>query len=150
MSRPGPTVHAGCILLGAAGVLIRGPSGIGKSRLALELLGDAAVRGEFAALVCDDRTHLAAHNGRLVALAPAAISGRIEVRGLDVVTLPHVPKAVVRLVVDLVPEIEMRRLRDENIKFISLLDVDLPFLEASPQSARRLIPVALGTSSITY
>src|SRR5690606_26288149 len=97
-----PTIHATCIALGPTGILIRGDTGAGKSSLALDLLADAKAEGVWARLVADDRVHIMQRNGRLVACAPTNIAGKIEARGLGVVTLPHVPAIVVRLVVDLV------------------------------------------------
>ena len=94
------TIHATCVVIGEAGVLIRGPSGSGKSRLARELLAAAEAAGRFARLVSDDRTIVAARHGRLVARSVAAIEGRIEVRGVGIVAMPSEAAAVVRLVVD--------------------------------------------------
>jgi HPr kinase/phosphorylase len=102
------TVHASAVLAGARAVLIRGPSGAGKSRLALGLI-QAAERGllTFARLVADDRVELSAAHGRLLARAPPALAGLIEVRGLGIRRLDHEPVAVVGLVVDLAaPEAE--------------------------------------------
>ncbi|GGE29989.1 hypothetical protein GCM10007276_04010 [Agaricicola taiwanensis] len=113
----------------------------------LELLQDAKARRAFARLVADDRVHIAEHNGRIIAHAPVGLAGMIEARGLDVVTLPHAKAAVIRLVVDLVPEGQMPRLQDKNAAFITMFGVHLPLLHASPEAARRLIPVALGTIS---
>jgi HPr kinase/phosphorylase len=99
---PSPTIHASAVLVGAHAVLIRGPAGSGKSHLALALI-EAASGGAvpFARLVADDRTHVDAVHGRLVARAPAALAGLIEVRGLGIRRLPCEPAAVVDLVVDL-------------------------------------------------
>jgi serine kinase of HPr protein (carbohydrate metabolism regulator) len=96
------TVHASCVLVGARGVLIRGPAGAGKSRLALDLI-DAAGAGRLrlARLVADDRTELAASGGRLIASAPANLRGLIEVRGLGIRRLAAEPRAMVGFVVDL-------------------------------------------------
>lgn len=97
-----PTVHASAVLVEGGAVLIRGPGGAGKSRLALDLLR-AADNGalRFARLVADDRTQLAAAHGRLLASPPAALAGLLEVRGLGIRRLDYEPTAVVRLVVDL-------------------------------------------------
>jgi serine kinase of HPr protein (carbohydrate metabolism regulator) len=97
-----PSVHASAVLVGARAVLIRGPSGVGKSRLALALL-HAAENGElpFALLVADDRSHLEPHHGRLLVRPASEIAGLIEVHGLGIRHLPHEPVAVVGLVVDL-------------------------------------------------
>jgi HPr kinase/phosphorylase len=99
---PASTIHASAVLVGAHAVLIRGPAGSGKSRLALALIA-AADSGlvRFARLVADDRTHVEACHGRLLARAPAQLAGLIEVRGLGIRQLPHEPIAVVDLVVDL-------------------------------------------------
>ena len=62
------------------GALIEGPSGIGKSDLALRALGHGF------RLVADDRVVAFASGGRLYGKAPGALAGLIEVRGLGVVT----------------------------------------------------------------
>jgi HPr kinase/phosphorylase len=95
------TVHASAVLVGARAVLIRGPSGAGKSRLALDLLAAGADRLRFARLVGDDRIHLEAASGRLLARPAAALAGLIEIRGAGIVRLDYEPCAVVGLVVDL-------------------------------------------------
>jgi serine kinase of HPr protein (carbohydrate metabolism regulator) len=96
-----PTIHASCVLTGAKAVLIRGEPGSGKSRLALLLL-QAAGRGDlaFARLVGDDRIHLEARDGRLIARPAQELAGMLEVRGLGIQTLHYEPLAVVGLVVD--------------------------------------------------
>ena len=96
-------MHGACVAVGEAGVLIRGPSGSGKSTLALALVEAAAARGLFARLVADDRVLLAAAHGRLVARPHPALAGLVEERGIGIVPAPHLPAAVVRLVVDLEP-----------------------------------------------
>jgi len=97
-----PTIHASAVLAGARAVLIRGPAGSGKSRLALNLIQDAA-NGQliFARLVADDRVHVEAAHDRLIARPPAALAGLLEVRGLGILHLPYEPMAVVSWVVDL-------------------------------------------------
>lgn len=99
-----PTIHASAVLLGHRGILIRGPSGSGKSRLALALLQDAGP--DFARLVGDDRIRLEAAHGRLLMRPAKALEGLIEVRGIGIVRLPYEPLAVASLVIDLgVPEV---------------------------------------------
>lgn len=97
-----PTIHASTVLTGARAVLIRGPAGSGKSRLALNLI-QAASRGQliFARLVADDRVHIEAAHGRLIAWPPAGLAGLLEVRGFGIAQLPYEPMAVVSWVVDL-------------------------------------------------
>ena len=102
-----PTIHASAVLVGARAVLIRGPSGSGKSRLALELI-QAGKSGalRIARLVGDDRIHVEAAHGRLLVRPAAALAGKIEVRGAGILRLPYEPSAVVGLVVDLAADAE--------------------------------------------
>jgi len=103
-----PTIHASAVLIGARAVLIRGPSGSGKSRLALALL-QAAERGalRFARLVADDRAHIEPAHGRLLIRPAPALAGMLEVRGLGIRHVAHEPLAVVGLVVELgQPDVE--------------------------------------------
>ena len=122
-----PTIHASAVLVGARAVLIRGPSGSGKSRLALELIH--AARGgtlRFARLVGDDRVHVEAAHGRLLVRAAAALAGMIELRGVGILKLPYEPSAVVGLVVDLaaaagrLPDAPQRRAEFEGIALARL------------------------------
>ncbi|HEY6833261.1 MAG TPA: serine kinase [Pseudolabrys sp.] len=96
------TIHASAVLIGPKAVLIRGPAGSGKSRLAWDLI-EAAVQGAlpFARLVTDDRAYLEAQSGRLVVRPPAELAGMLEIRGLGIRRLLYEPLAMVGLVVDL-------------------------------------------------
>jgi len=130
----GTTVHASAVLVGARAVLIRGPAGAGKSRLALGLL-QATERGliTFARLVGDDRIALAAAHGRLLARAPPELAGLLEVRGLGIRRLDHEPVAVVGLVVDLaVPEAQ--RVPETAEQHVAISGIILPRLPVSPGS----------------
>ena len=83
------------------GVLIRGPSGSGKSSLVLGLI--AAIRRR-RRLVADDRVAAFASNAAgSIAAAPAALAGKLEVRGQGIVDVAHVSPAAIDLVVDLLP-----------------------------------------------
>lgn len=97
-----PTIHASCVSVGGQGVLIRGPSGSGKSHLAFALiLASGAGPVPPARLVADDRVHLRQQAGELVAAAPHSLAGLIEIRGAGVRRLPHLAEVKLRLVVDL-------------------------------------------------
>jgi HPr kinase/phosphorylase len=102
MSTEMPTIHASAVLVGAKAVLIRGPSGSGKSRLAWDLLL-AVEQGAlpFARLVIDDRALVEAHGGRLLVRPAPALAGIIEIYGLGIRQVPFEPVAAVGLVVDL-------------------------------------------------
>src|SRR5471032_1651600 len=87
-------VHASCVELRGAGVLLLGDSGTGKSDLALRLIHEGW------SLVADDRTVLSLKQGRIVAAAPTTINGLLEVRGLGIVALKSRP-ARLKLAVEL-------------------------------------------------
>jgi len=97
-----PTVHASAVLVGERAVLIRGPSGSGKSRLAFELiLAGRAGQVPRAILVGDDRVHLDTSGGKLIVRSVTELAGLIEIRGLGVRRIEHVDAAPVGLVADL-------------------------------------------------
>jgi serine kinase of HPr protein (carbohydrate metabolism regulator) len=128
----GETVHASCVLVGARALLIRGPAGSGKSQLALALI-DAARSGRlpFTRLVADDRVRLAAVHGRLIASAPEAIRGLIEVYGLGIRHMEYEPSAVVGLVVDLAAS-DAARLPPSGALKTALMAISLPRLPIAP------------------
>jgi serine kinase of HPr protein (carbohydrate metabolism regulator) len=95
-------MHATAVVIGEAGILIRGASGSGKSALALSLLALARERGASARLVGDDWIELEAVAGRLIARGKPAMAGRIEHRGAGVGLALSEPAAVLRLIVDLI------------------------------------------------
>ncbi len=95
-------LHATVLLLGERGVLVQGLSGSGKSTLALTLVLRSGLAGRFARIVSDDQVALEARDGRLIASAPKAISGLVEVHGLRPSPVRHESRAVVDLVVRLV------------------------------------------------
>jgi HPr kinase/phosphorylase len=76
-------------------VLITGPSGSGKSSLALALMAYGAD------LVADDQTDLTLHGDIVMAQCPAALEGLIEARGVGLLVAKALPQAPVVLVVDL-------------------------------------------------
>ena len=99
---PNSTIHASAVLAGPKAILIRGPSGSGKSLLTWNLI-NAASRGllPFARLVGDDRVQLDNHSGRLLVRPAAALGGLIEVHGLGIRRLEFEIVATVGIVVDL-------------------------------------------------
>ena len=87
-------LHASCVAVSGRGVLILGPSGSGKSALALQLMAYGAD------LVADDQTELTVQDGTLIARCPPTLSGLIESRGVGILRTRVVTQATVHLVVD--------------------------------------------------
>ena len=112
-------VHGTCVALAEQGVLIMGPSGSGKSGLALQLIALGAV------FVSDDRTVLFARQGQLIASAPPAIAGMIEARGVGILPVRHHGEATLALCIDM-SKLEAERLPQRHS--VTLLDITLPSL----------------------
>jgi serine kinase of HPr protein (carbohydrate metabolism regulator) len=117
-------IQATCVVVEGAGVLLRGPPGSGKSDLALRLI-DAG-----ATLVADDGVELRREGDAVIArlppAAPDSVRGRIEVRGLGIVSVPTVAEACLALVIDLVPADAVERLPEPAS--VELLGTKLPRL----------------------
>jgi HPr kinase/phosphorylase len=95
------SLHATAIVHGESGVLIVGPSGSGKSALALALMARASGAGAFAALIGDDRVFVRNAHGRLIAWGAANMAGVVERRMAGLIAVRHEPAAIVRLAVEL-------------------------------------------------
>ena len=96
------TVHASAVRVNNRAVLIRGPSGSGKSRLAFDLiLAGRAGQIPKTVLIGDDRVHLQATKGQLVVRPAAELAGLIEIHGLGIRRCDFAERAIVGLVVDL-------------------------------------------------
>jgi HPr kinase/phosphorylase len=149
-SAPDATIHASAVKIGARAVLIRGPSGSGKSRLALELIL-AASTGMIAPaeLVGDDRVHLANEAGALVVRPAEPLAGLIEIRGLGIRRLPFAARADVSLVVDLDAPDATRLPEAESLE-IELNGVKLPRIPVGKGfAALPLVIAALTTRPAT-
>ena len=134
----GGIVHGGLIARRRAGfwrgVLIEGPSGSGKSDLALRALSEGF------RLVADDRVILWTSGGLVFGRAPDSLRGAIEVRGLDVVRQPALTMSQVALVIrsgvgERIPELQSAELLGLSIP---LLELDLRELSAPAKLSRAL------------
>ena len=128
------TIHASAVLVGARAVLIRGPSGSGKSRLAFDLISAAGGPMRFARLVADDRAELEAAGGRLLVRPAPALAGLIEVCGLGIRRLPYEPVAVIGLVVDLAAA-DAQRLPGPEQARITIEGIPLARIAVAPGEA---------------
>ncbi|WEK01371.1 MAG: HPr kinase/phosphatase C-terminal domain-containing protein [Candidatus Sphingomonas phytovorans] len=132
------TIHASTVAISGHAVLIQGPSGSGKSDLALRLIDRGGV------LVSDDYTVLTPRDGILSASAPATIAGRLEVRGIGIVSVTHVERAPVTLLVRLSTEVE----RMPEAESRSIDGIAIPMIAIDPREASAPIKVELALSRL--
>jgi serine kinase of HPr protein (carbohydrate metabolism regulator) len=128
------TVHASTVASDGRAVLISGPSGSGKSDLALRLLD----RG--FTLVSDDQTLVRRDGDRLIATAPPNIAGKLEIRGIGIVEMEHLSDVPVALFVELTSDIQ--RLPDDS-RERPILGVRLPLISIDAMIASAPSKVAL-------
>jgi len=136
-------LHASTVALNGRAVLISGPSGSGKSDLALRLLDRGFV------LVSDDRTIIRREGSRLIASAPETIRGKLEVRGVGIVEMEHQRDVPIALVVELTSDIQ--RLPDEGRERLILgAAVPLINVDAMTASAPSKVAVALDRLGLSF
>ena len=128
------TLHASTVAIDGRAVLITGPSGSGKSDLALRLLD----RG--FALVSDDQTIVRKSGTRLTASAPPTIRGKLEIRGIGIVTMDPVDDQPVALVVELTSDIQ--RLPDDS-RERPVMGIPVPLISVDAMAASAASKVAL-------
>lgn len=130
------TLHASCVAIDGRAVLIEGRSGEGKSDLALRLIDRGAV------LVSDDYTVCARTDGVLLGSAPANIAGKIEVRGIGVIDMPHQDRVPVALLVTIL-EAPPRMPEGPKKRRIAGIDIPEVALAALEPSAPVKVELAL-------
>jgi HPr kinase/phosphorylase len=138
-------VHGTCVALGQCAALLRGPSGSGKSDLALRFLflarrGPAA--HEAPAIIADDQVLIRRDGDRVLATAADSIRGQMEVRGLGIIGVKPAAETEIVLIVDLVSPGEVARLPAPDAT-ADLAGVKLPLLRLAPFEASAPIKLAL-------
>lgn len=129
-------LHASCVAIDGRAVLISGPSGSGKSDLALRLLDRGFI------LVSDDRTIVSKDGDLLIASAPEPIRGKLEIRGIGIVEMETKDNVPVAIVVELTNN--MARMPDDSRERLILgITVPLVSVDAMTASAPSKVVVAL-------
>lgn len=130
-------IHASAVEIEGRGLLILGPSGSGKSSLALALMGSGA------RLVADDRVILKVQGRRLLALCPEALAGRIEARGIGILRADPAGPVPLAQVVDL-GQPETERLPPRRSITLSGLALPLVLGPNGPHLASALMQLMRG------
>ena len=130
----GESVHASTVAIDGRAVLITGPSGSGKSDLALRLIDRGFV------LVSDDRTIVRRDGDRLLASAPPQIAGKLEMRGIGIIEMEAASDVPIALIVELTGDIQ--RLPEDS-RERPILGVALPLVTIDAMTASASSKAAL-------
>ena len=129
-------IYATAVAYCGVGVLIRGPSGSGKSDLALRLIEDGAN------LIADDQVIIESVRNELYLSPPDSVSGLVEVRGFGVIKIESVRNVKLRLIIDLDPSFKTERgpiMKEELIKNIIVPVINVKAFESSVLARIKLI-----------
>lgn len=132
-------LHASCVELNGTGVVLLGPSGSGKSDLALRLI-DTGAR-----LVADDQLGVARDGACLFGHPAERLAGLLEVRGFGIVKLPWCAVSRLGLAVELAPQAALPRLPEPGS--YDLLGVSLPYLRLDPRAPSACAKVRLALAA---
>jgi serine kinase of HPr protein (carbohydrate metabolism regulator) len=127
-------LHASTVARDGRAVVIVGPSGSGKSDLALRMLDLGFT------LVSDDRTIVRICDAKLISSAPDTIKGKLEIRGLGIFEMENVADVPVALMVELRSDIE--RLPDDGQTRL-ILGTAIPLINVDAMTALAPSKVAL-------
>ncbi len=131
--------HATIVALGPLGFLIEGPSGFGKTALALAAIKNTKQGGVFAALVADDQCLIEVAHNRLIASCPPALQGLAEIRGLGITSQPFIASSIVDWVIRLVEQEQIDRIPDPLE--MTILGVDVPLLKLPARQIAMNLPI---------
>jgi HPr kinase/phosphorylase len=134
-------LHATAAIDGC-GVLLLGPSGSGKSDLALRLID----RG--AKLVSDDAVPVDTKDGLPILTVADNIEGKLEVRGVGICTVAHTPTAPLRLVAQLAQLAQdVERFPQGNLR-MTINDFSVPLAQIAPFEASAVIKLEYALRSV--
>ncbi len=134
------TLHASSVAIDGAALLIMGPSGSGKSDLALRLIDRGAV------LISDDQTMVRQAGAGLIATGFGTIQGKIEVRGLGIMNVPSVTDVPLALILELRSTVERLPLETSERLVAGRM---LPVVAIAPFEASATIKAELALKRVT-
>jgi serine kinase of HPr protein (carbohydrate metabolism regulator) len=138
-------VHGTTVAVEGEAILLRGPSGSGKSDLALRLIDSGAQ------LVADDQSLLRRAGGRVLACAPPTLRGLLEIRGVGIVKLDAIEAAPLVIIADLILSDQVERMPESRVEDVLGIPVALTALapfEASAPAKLRLLRRALAAAPL--
>lgn len=142
-SSPELQVHGTALEVEGVGLLLRGPSGSGKSDLALRLIEGGAK------LIADDRVDLTRREDQLSARAPQALAGLLEVREIGILQFPFLKETVLKAIIDLYPSSPENRLPEERVEDVAGLQIRLfridPWQISAPVKVRLVSQLLSGS-----
>lgn len=146
-SKDNASIHASAVLVGDRAVLIRGPSGSGKSRLAFALiLSGRAGQIPATTLIGDDRLILSVNDGMVYAQGVPELAGMIEIYGLGIRKCEFAHSGAIGLVVDLAAS-DAERLPPAKALKTTLSGLELPRIPVA--SGRDPMPLVVGFLTTT-
>ena len=142
-AEPLPLIQGGLLNIYNHGVLITGPSGIGKSELALTLID----RGH--KLVSDDVTLVLKEGANLVGRAPDELMGLIQLHGGGLFNVKELlgPEVVMassplQLIINIDPDIRYEANPLEIARStVTIIDIELPELTIPRPTQRNMAPI---------
>lgn len=132
-------IHGSCIAIGEDGILLLGAPGSGKSDLTLRLIDGSGTgltgRLRTGRLVADDQVVIRRMGDSLLASAPPALRGSLEIRGLGIVSVASAPETALKLAARLTPSPEIERMPDLEKSQMDILGLAIPLVLVDPASA---------------
>ena len=115
-------LHASAVALPDGAVLLTGAAGSGKSSLLARLIDSHGGQ-----LIADDRVEITVDKHQLIASAPSALQGLMELRGLGIIRRPTIAAQKIDLVIALVAREEVPRVAEAD--YFEMQGIKIPRLK---------------------